>query len=64
MEACEVGITYEERILEHLIQTIDNKKLTEKVISKIWDLTRFLAEASQTEDIATQTQDVVSDQSS
>lgn len=64
MEACEVGITYEERILEHLIQTIDNTKLTEKVISKIWDLTRFLAEASQTEDITTQTQDVVSDQSS
>ena len=55
---CEFGDTFDERILEHIIQTIDNKKLIEKAISKTWDLTRFLAEASQTEDIARQIQDM------
>ena len=39
------------RILEHIIQTIDNKKLIEKAISKMLDLTQLLTEASQTEDI-------------
>ena len=34
-----------------MIQTIDNKKLNERAISKTWDLTRFLTEASQTEKI-------------
>ena len=37
----------------------DNKKLIERSINKTWDLTaRFLAEASQTEDIARQIQDM------
>ena len=49
---CEFGATFDERILEHIIQTIDNKKMIEKAISKTWDLTRFLTKASQTEDIA------------
>ena len=44
----------EERILDYFIQSIDNKKLIEKGISKTWDLTRFHAETSQTEDIARQ----------
>ena len=57
---CEFGDTYDERILEHIIQTIDNKKLIEKAISKTWDLTRFLTEASQTEDIARQMLDMES----
>ena len=57
---CEFGSTYDGRILEHIIQTIDNKKLIENAISKTWDLTRFLTEASQTEDIARQTQDMES----
>ena len=35
---CEFGATFDERILEHIIQTIDNKKLIEKAISKTWDL--------------------------
>ena len=50
---CEFGATFDKRILEH----IDNKKLIEKAISKTWDLTRFLTEASQTEDIAKQMRD-------
>ena len=57
---CEFGATFDERILEHIIQTIDNKKMImiEKAISKTWDLTRFLTEASQTEDIARQMKDM------
>ena len=58
---CEFGATFDERILEHIIQTIDNKKMIEKAISKTWDLTRFLTEASQTEDIARQMKDMGSD---
>ena len=57
-KVCEFGDTFHERILEHIIQTIDNEKLIERAISKIWDLTRFLTEASQTEDIARQIQDM------
>ena len=60
---CEFGTTFDERILEHIIQTIDNKKLIEKAISKTWDLARFLTEASQTEDIARQIRDMGSGQS-
>ena len=60
---CEFGTTFDERILEHIIQTIDNKKLIEKAISKTWGLTRFLTEASQTEDIARQMRDMGSGQS-
>lgn len=58
---CEFGATFDERILEHIIQTIDNKKMIEKAISKTWDLTRFLTEASQTEDIARQMKDMGSE---
>ena len=59
---CEFGDTFDERIFEHFIQTIDNKKLIERAISKTWDLTRFLTEASQTEDIARQIQDMGTEQ--
>ena len=55
---CKFGDTYKERILEHINQTIDNKRLIEKAISKTWDLTQFLTEASQTENIAWQMQDM------
>ena len=44
--------------MEHIIQTIDNKKMIEKAISKVWDLTKFLTEANQTEDIARQMKDM------
>ncbi|KAL9953640.1 hypothetical protein ACROYT_G041090 [Oculina patagonica] len=58
---CEFEATFDERILEHIIQTIDNKKMIEKAISKTWDLTRFLTEASQTEDIAREIKDMGSE---
>ena len=35
------GINYDERILEHLIQTIENKMLIQKSISKSWTLQEF-----------------------
>ena len=55
---CEFGDTFDERILEHIIQTIHKKKLIEKAIGNTWDLIRFLTEASQTEDTARQMQDL------
>ena len=60
---CKFGSTFHERISEQVIQTIDYKKLTEKAISKTGDWTRFLTEASQTEDITRQIRDMGSGQS-
>ena len=53
---------FDERILEHIIETTDNKKLIERATSKTLDLTRFLTEASQTEDIVRQIQDMGTEQ--
>ena len=44
----------DDRILEHLIQTIDNRKLIQKAISKKMDLNKFLEEANRTEEIERQ----------
>ena len=60
---CTFGTTFDKRILEHIIQTIDNKKLIDKTISKMWDLTQFLTEGSLTEDITRQMRDMGSGQS-
>lgn len=60
---CEFGTTFHVRILEHTIQTIDNKKLIEKVINKTWDLTPFLTEESQMKDIPRPMRDMGSGQS-
>lgn len=51
---CDFGDSMEERILEHLIQTVQNETLVKKAISKRWALDRFIQEASQTEDINAQ----------
>lgn len=48
---CEFGDASEERILEHIIQTIDNRQLIQKTTSRKWNLTQFLQEASQIEDV-------------
>ena len=53
---CNFGSNYDERILEHLIQTIENSILIQKCISKSWTLQEFLMEAQQIEDISTQMQ--------
>ena len=39
---CNFGSNYDERILEHLIQTIENSVLIQKCISKVWTLQDFL----------------------
>ena len=48
----------DERILEHLIQTIENQHLIQKFISKSWTFQQFLTEAGQIEDISIQVQDM------
>lgn len=57
---CEFGDSSQsdERILEHLIQTIENESLIQKCISKGWNLSQFLTEAGQTEDISLQMHDM------
>ena len=44
----------DDRILEHLIQTVDNRILLRKAISKKMNLDRFLEEAAQSEEIEKQ----------
>jgi hypothetical protein len=39
----------EERILEQCIQSVDNKELIRKAISKGWELDKFIEEAAQIE---------------
>ena len=51
---CEFGGSYDERILEHLIQTVEDAELIKKAISKKWNLTEFLNEAAQNEDMKLQ----------
>ena len=52
--ACEFKDTFDYRILEHMIQTIENQHLVQKCIAKSWDLSQLLLEATQTEDISLQ----------
>jgi predicted ATP-binding protein involved in virulence len=47
---CEFGENCDERILEHIIQTIENRTLIQKAITKKRNLDRFLEEAGQLED--------------
>jgi hypothetical protein len=46
---CEFGEIMEERILEQCIQSVDNKELIRKAISKGWELDKFIEEAAQIE---------------
>ena len=55
---CDFDTSCDERILEHLIQTIENKNLIQKCISKAWTLFEFLMEAGQIEDISLQMKDM------
>ena len=56
--ACEFKDTFDDRILEHMIQTIENQHLIQKCIAKSWNLSQFLLEAAQTEDISLQMHDM------
>ena len=55
---CDFGNTFDDRILEHLIQTIENQHLIQKCIAKSWILSQFLSEAEQIEDISLQVHDM------
>ena len=55
---CDFGNTFYDRILEHLIQTIENQHLIQKCIAKSWILSQFLSEAGQIEDISLQVHDM------
>lgn len=55
---CDFSSNCDDRILEHLIQTIENKILIQKCISKSWTLQEFLTEAGQIEDISLQMRDM------
>ena len=52
---CGFGESLDDRILEHLLQTIENKFLIQKCTKICWTLSDFLTQARLTEDIALQT---------
>ena len=58
---CEFGEQTEDRILEHLIQTIKDSELVKRSIQRKWNLDQFLEEASQREDINQQVKDMKED---
>ena len=58
---CEFGEQTDDRILEHLIQTIKDSELVKRSLQKKWNLDQFLEEASQREDINQQVKDMKED---
>ena len=58
---CEFGEQTDDRILEHLIQTIKDSELVKRSIQKKWNLDQLLEEASQREDINQQVKDMKED---
>ena len=58
---CEFGEQTDDRILEHLVQTIKDNELIKRSIQKKWNLDQFLEEASQREDINQQVKDMKED---
>ena len=61
MKDCDFGEQTDDRILEHLIQTIKDDKLVKRSIQKNWNLNQFLEGASQREDINEQVKDMKED---
>lgn len=55
---CDFAEREDDRILEHLIQTIHNKHLIKKAILKKLNITQFLAEAAQEEETSLQMNDM------
>ena len=53
-DSCNIGSMCDERILEHLIQTIEDSALIQKCTSKSWTLQEFLTAGRETEDISNQ----------
>ena len=58
---CDFKSNHDERILEHLIQTIENQTLIQKCISKSWTLQEFLSEAGQIEAFSEQVHDMMTE---
>ena len=58
---CDLKTSEDERILEHLIQTIESQSLIQKCISKSWTLQEFLIEAGQMEALSEQVHDMKAD---
>ena len=58
---CEFGDQADDRILEHLIQTIKDNDLIKRCIQKRWNLEQFIEEANQREDIGQQVKDMKDD---
>ena len=48
---CDFGEANHEGILEHIIQTLDDKVIIQKTISKNWGLTTLLQKVSQIKDV-------------
>ena len=44
---CEFLDTYDDKILEHLVQTVENEVLIHKCLRKCWTLEQFLEEAKE-----------------
>ena len=57
-ETCDFENNREERILEHLIQTIDDNELITRAIQKQWNLNTFLEEASQRNDLKREVKEI------
>lgn len=57
-EHCEFGTSQEERILEHIIQTIEDEELIKSTIHKKWNLDTFLVRAAEKEDIKREIKDM------
>ena len=55
---CEFGDQTDDRILEHLIQTVRDNDLIKKCIQKRWNSDQFIEEVSQREDIGQQVNDM------
>ena len=55
---CEFGDQTDDRIIEHLIQTVKDNDLIKKCIQKRWNLDQFIEEASQREDIGQQVREM------
>ena len=59
---CGIGSSNGDRILEFLIQTVENEYLIQKCINEGWTLDQFLAQAKQIEDLSVQVDDMKTDQ--
>lgn len=57
-EKCDFGANADDRILEHITQTISDQDLIKKSILKKWNLGQLLDAASKKEDISSEVQDM------